>query len=203
MSVFIKICGLTSAEAVKETVAAGADAVGFVFAESPRQVTIEQAREIAGAIPDHVVRVAVMKHPTQAEVDAVVQGFKPDWLQTDAEDFAVLDIDQQVQPLPVFRDVPTLDERIVAQAARALFEAQVSGAGQQADWQRAARLAGTTSLLLAGGLDAGNVAAAIKKVAPWGVDVSSGVEASRGIKDINKIQAFIRSVRETEAADAS
>ncbi|MDH3978453.1 MAG: phosphoribosylanthranilate isomerase [Gammaproteobacteria bacterium] len=203
MSVFIKICGLTSAEAVEETVAAGADAVGFVFAKSPRQVTIDQACEIAAAIPAHVVRVAVMKHPTQAEVDAVVQGFKPDWLQTDAEDLAALDMGQRVQPLPVFRDTPALDEGTVARAARALFEASESGAGQQVDWQRASRLAGMTSMMLAGGLDADNVAAAIKQVAPWGVDVSSGVESSRGIKDINKIQAFIRSVRETEAQDAS
>lgn len=202
MRVFVKICGLTTAEMVSAAVAAGADAVGFVFAKSPREVTVQQARDISRAVPDHVMRVAVMQHPAQAEVDKVLQEFKPDWLQTDADDFATLTVNEQVICMPVFRDAPGLNEQLVAQHSRALFEAPVSGAGQQADWQRAARLARTTELMLAGGLNADNVVTAIAQVAPWGVDVSSGVESQRGIKDINKIQAFIEAVRETEAADA-
>jgi len=192
MAVFIKICGLTSFEMASAAVEAGADAVGFVFAESPRKVSVAAAREIASRLPANVIRVAVMRHPMQAEWDEVAAGFRPDWLQTDAEDFAHLDIGADVIPMPVFRDSAALDAATVAAAPQALFEAPVSGAGQQADWKRAAELARTTRLMLAGGLDPDNVAVAIAQVAPWGVDVSSGVESSRGSKDRDKIAAFIQ-----------
>jgi len=192
MAVFIKICGLTSFEMASAAVEAGADAVGFVFAESPRKVSVAAAREIASRLPANVIRVAVMRHPMQAEWDEVAAGFRPDWLQTDAEDFAHLDIGEDVIPMPVFRDSAALDAATVAAAPQALFEAPVSGAGQQADWKRAAELARTTRLMLAGGLDPDNVAVAIAQVAPWGVDVSSGVESSRGSKDRDKIAAFIQ-----------
>lgn len=194
MSIFVKICGLTSPDMAMAAVEAGADAVGFVFAESPRQVSVEQARDIADRLPAGIVKVAVMHHPTQAEWDAVATGLRPDWLQTDAGDFVDLDIGDGVAPMPVFRDSATLDAAAVAAAPQALFEAPVSGAGQRADWTRAAELARTTRLMLAGGLDPDNVTAAIERVAPWGVDVSSGVEARRGVKDRDKITAFIRAV---------
>jgi phosphoribosylanthranilate isomerase len=196
MAVFIKICGLTSLEMANAAVEAGADAVGFVFAESPRKVSVDTAREIARPLPAHIIRVAVMRHPTQAEWDEVAAGFRPDWLQTDAEDFAHLDIGGDVISMPVFRDSAALDAGAVAAAPQALFEAPVSGAGQQANWARAAELARTTRLMLAGGLDPDNVAAAIAQVAPWGVDVSSGVEASRGSKDRDKIAAFIHAAKQ-------
>jgi phosphoribosylanthranilate isomerase len=173
-------------------VEAGADAVGFVFAESPRKVSVDMAREIASPLPAHIIRVAVMRHPTQAEWDEVAVGFCPDWLQTDAEDFARLKIGEEVIPMPVFRDSAVLDAAAVAAAPQALFEAPVSGAGQRADWARAGELAHTTRLMLAGGLDPDNVAAAIAQVAPWGVDVSSGVESRLGSKDRDKIAAFIQ-----------
>lgn len=195
MSLFVKICGLTAADTVAAAVAAGADAVGFVFADSPRRISIERAREITRGLPARVIRVAVMRHPTQAEVDEVLAAFAPDWLQTDAADFARLDISPGIVPLPVFRDAPMLDAAALAAAPRVLFEAPVSGAGQRADWVRAAELARSTRLVLAGGLDPANVAAAIRQVAPWGVDVSSGVEARRGVKDRDKIAAFIKAVR--------
>jgi phosphoribosylanthranilate isomerase len=104
--------------------------------------------------------------------------------------------------MPVFRDSASLDADAVAAAPQALFEAPVSGAGKQADWGRAAELARTTRLMLAGGLDPANVTAAIRQVAPWGVDVSSGVEVRRGVKDKDKIAAFIEAVRKTENIDA-
>ncbi len=182
---------------------AGADALGFVFADSPRRVTVEQACRIARSLPVHIVRVAVMRHPTQTEWNEVAGGFGPDWLQTDAADFARLVIDKDVVQMPVFRDLPSLDTDAVAAAPQALFEAIDSGVGQQADWGRAAELARTTRLMLAGGLDAANVAAAIRHVAPWGVDVSSGVEVRRGIKDKDKIAAFIEAVRGAENINAS
>ena len=202
MAIFIKICGLTSADMLYAAVDAGANAIGFVFADSPRRVSVGLANSIARNLPAHIVRVAVMRHPTQAEWDEVMTGFGPDWLQTDAADFTRLDVGDEIEHMPVFRDSATLDARAVAAAPQALFEAPVSGAGQQADWERAAELARTTRLMLAGGLDPTNVTAAIRQVAPWGVDVSSGVEVRRGVKDKDKIAAFIEAVRETENPDA-
>jgi len=203
VTICVKICGLTSPDMINTAVDAGADAIGFVFADSPRRVTVDLACRIARSLPAHIVRVAVMRHPTQAEWDEVAGGFGPDWLQTDAADFARLVIDKEVVHMPVFRDSPSLDADAVAAATQALFEAPDSGAGQRADWERAAELARTTRLMLAGGLDATNVAAAIRQVSPWGVDVSSGVEVRRGVKDKDKIAAFIEAVRGAENVNAS
>lgn len=196
--VFVKICGVRSARAAGAAAEAGADAIGFVFADSPRRVSLEQARRIARSLPPGVVRVAVMRHPTQAEWDEVIDGFRPDWLQTDAADFLRLGACPDVMPLPVFRDEPALDVRAVASTSQALFEARTSGAGQLANWSRAAELARTTRLILAGGLVPGNVTDAIRQVSPWGVDVSSGVESRRGRKDTARIAAFIEAARNTE-----
>ena len=102
MSLLVKICGMTDAEAVQAAVGAGADAVGFVFAESPRRVTPEQARSIATFVPEGVLRVAVMLHPDDDAWQEVLEVFGPDVLQTDARDFEALDVPAHVQrwPLP-------------------------------------------------------------------------------------------------------
>jgi phosphoribosylanthranilate isomerase len=202
MSIWIKICGLTSVDAVEAAVRAGADAIGFVFAESPRKVSVRWARELAQDISPSIMRVAVMRHPTQKAWAEVALGFEPDWLQTDAEDFANLDIESGVQRLPVYRDKPDLEFDAVATQQRVLFEGPDSGHAQQVDWKRASSLAGVTQLVLAGGLDDRNVGDAIRQVRPWGVDVSSGVERSRGEKDPEKIAAFISAVRKVERSDA-
>ena len=202
MSVFVKICGLTTPEAVEAAVSGGANAIGFVFAESPRRVSVGQACELTRLVPPAIVRVAVMRHPSRKEWAEVAQGFQPDWVQTDAEDFAGLEIGAKVRRLPVYRDEPTLDTRVIANEERILFESPTSGEGRQADWNRAGTLATKTELVLAGGLNSRNVEAAIRQVQPWGVDVSSGVERSRGEKDPEQIAAFIRAVRKLECSDA-
>jgi len=198
MTVFVKVCGLSTAADIAAAVDAGVDAIGFVFAESPRRVSVDEAARLTRDVPASIVRVAVMRHPTQAEWDDVAAGFGPDWLQTEAGDFAALDVADGVQRMPVFRDVAELDVEALGRAPRVLFEAARSGAGERADWDTAARLATSTQLMLAGGLDPDNVAAAIRKVRPWGVDVSSGVERSRGVKDPDRIAAFVNAVRELE-----
>ena len=202
MSIWIKICGLTSPDAVEAAVQGGVDAIGFVFADSPRRVSVKWARELARDVPPAIRRVAVMHHPTQDAWAKVALGFEPDWLQTDAEDFTGLDIGPDVRRFPVYRDEPTLNIDVIAAQSRILFEGLVSGQAQQADWIRAKSLAGVTELVLAGGLDPKNVGDAIRQVRPWGVDVSSGVERSRGEKDPEKIAAFISAVREVECGDA-
>ncbi len=192
MTLWIKICGLTTDEGVATAVAAGADAIGFVFAPSKRQVTAQQAAALAGNVPANVARVAVMQHPAQALVDEVWRVFRPDVLQTDVEDLLRLVIPAGLAVMPVVRAAhvpPTpLPQRL-------LFEGPVSGTGMTADWNSAAQLAAQTQLVLAGGLNHVNVGDAIRRVRPFGVDVSSGVERERGIKDPAKIREFVHAAR--------
>jgi len=193
---FVKICGMTSREAVVAAVAAGADAIGFVFAASARAVSPEQACELAADVPRTVVRVAVMHHPAATHCARVLEVFGPDWLQTDAEDLAALNLPAGVRVLPVFRNGHLPETATLP--ARLLFEGTRSGTGTTADWDEARRIASTTELVLAGGLTPENVGAAIEYVRPWGVDVSSGVEIRKGLKDPELISEFLARVRATE-----
>jgi phosphoribosylanthranilate isomerase len=193
---FVKICGMNSAAAVEAALEAGADALGFVFAPSPREVTPERAVELCSAVPRAVTRVAVMRHPKPAHWRRVLEVFEPDWLQTDAEDLAGMELPEGCSALPVFRNgmPPPAGDR----PPRLLFEGAVSGSGRTADWEEARTLVETSEVILAGGLDAQNLAAAIRAVRPWGVDVSSGVERRRGEKDAGKIREFVARARALE-----
>jgi len=188
---WIKICGMTTRAGVEAAIAAGVDAIGFVFAPSKRRVTALAASHLAHGVTGKVLRVAVMQHPSQALVDEVLAQFKPDVLQTDYEDLPNLQLPSELSVLPVLRA-----GRVIADLPkRILFEGPVSGTGEKADWNRAAALAKQTQLILAGGLNAANVADAIAKVQPFGVDVSSGVECTTGVKDAEKIVEFVSRVR--------
>jgi phosphoribosylanthranilate isomerase len=200
VAIWVKICGLTTPEAVEAAVGAGADAVGFVFAPSKRQVTAAQAAQLAHAVPRRIPRVAVMLHPTQSQLDEMWSVFRPDVLQTDIEDLATLRLPMGLAVMPVVRSGvrPRPDLHGSAPSvghSRILFEGPVSGVGSSSDWHSAAQLARTTQLVLAGGLNATNIADAIAAVRPFGVDVSSGVEASAGIKDPARIHEFVRRAR--------
>jgi len=197
--VFVKICGITSEAAAAAALEAGADALGFVFAESPREVTPERALELAAHVPASVKRVAVLHHPPRALWQRVLNVFAPDWLQTDAEDLAEIELRSGCVALPVYRD----GRAPQSPPARLLFEGAKSGSGRTADWQQASALASRTQLILAGGLDASNVADAIRRVRPWGVDVSSGVEKRRGEKDPQMIHEFVARVRALDAGAVS
>lgn len=194
MSLFVKICGLRSAADVEAAKYAGADAVGFVFADSVRRVTPAEAA--AAARPaGHLARVAVMRHPTNDEWRAVLDEFVPDVLQTDAADLPGLDVPASVATWPVFREGGAV---LAAGGAAWLYEGRASGAGETVDWTRAAELARRGHMILAGGLDPGNVARAVATVRPFGVDVSSGVESAPGRKDARLISTFIRAARAAE-----
>ncbi len=196
MSLKIKICGLGSAEDVAAAVDAGADAIGFVFAESKRRVTPTQAAIAASAAPAGIQRVAVMLHPSSDQWLDVLDGFKPDILQTDHEDFASLAVPNGVERWPVFREGAALDEARLPETF--LYEGAKSGRGETVDWTAAARLAARGRMLLAGGLDADNVARAVLTVRPYGVDVSSGVESAPGVKDPARIHQFVMAARAAE-----
>ena len=195
-AVWVKVCGLTTPDAVAAAVDAGVNAVGFVFAESQRRVTTLQAAELARDVPRDILRVAVMLHPSQAQLDEVWSQFRPDVLQTDIDDLAGLKIPAGLQVTPVIRagrELPAVLPK------RLLFEGPVSGTGETTDWSAAAKVAARTQLILAGGLKPANVAEAIAMARPFGVDVSSGVEARPGVKDPQKIYEFVRNAR---AADS-
>jgi phosphoribosylanthranilate isomerase len=191
--VWIKICGLTSADAVQAAVDANVDAIGFVFAPSKRRIDPLHAARLSSAVPTHIAKVAVMLHPSQQELETVLQGFRPDMLQTDADDFAVLSLPTELQKLPVVRG-----SAVQISARRVLFEGAMSGQGKLADWSVAAPLAKRMELVLAGGLNPSNVAQAIAAVHPFGVDVSSGVESAPGHKDPGKIREFVQQVRASQ-----
>jgi phosphoribosylanthranilate isomerase len=197
---WIKICGMTTPDAIATALEAGVDALGFVFAPSPRQLTPEAAAQLSRPARGRVRCVAVTRHPQQAALDEVLRVFRPDVLQTDASDFGTLTLPATLERLPVVRAGATLPEPL---PARLLFEGPESGTGKPSDWSAARRLAHRTGLVLAGGLDAGNVAAAIAAVQPFGVDVSSGVEARPGIKSPLKIIQFAAAARAALALSSS
>lgn len=193
---WIKICGLTSADGVAAAAQAEVDAIGFVFAPSPRQVTPGQAAQLAALAPPGILRIAVTQHPLQMKVDEICKILKPDFFQTDVEDLRELKIPSHVKVLPVVRFGRKTPNPL---PRRMLFEGPSSGIGELADWGRAGELARQTDLILAGGLSPLNVAEAIHAVRPFGVDVSSGVEEVSGIKDPEKIYEFVRAARAAAA----
>ncbi len=190
---FVKICGMNSPDAVAGAVEAGVDALGFVFSPSPREVTPEQAVALCVGLPATIKRIAVMRHPAPELWRRVLEVFVPDWLQTDAEDLLGIRLPKGCEPLPVFRDGSAPADSDLPD--RLLFEGMQSGSGRLADWDEARGLAHVTEVVLAGGLNADNVADAIRFVKPWGVDVSSGVERARGEKDPAKIKEFVARAR--------
>ena len=193
---FIKICGITTADAVSAAATAQVDAIGFVFAPSPRQVTPGQAAQLAALAPAGILRIAVAQHPLQMKVDEICRVLKPDYFQTDVEDLRELRIPAHIKVLPVLRFGRKTPSPL---PPRVVFEGPTSGIGELADWGRAAELARQTELILAGGLTAENVAEAVQVVRPFGVDVSSGVELDHGVKDPGKIYEFVRAARAAAA----
>jgi phosphoribosylanthranilate isomerase len=194
MTVFVKICGLRREDHVNAAIEAGADAVGFVFAKSVREIAPEEAAAISANVPSHVRRVAVMLHPSNDEWQNVLSVFSPDVLQTDVEDFASLDIPDSVERWPVYREgrsEPNIQSTYV-------FEGLKSGQGETVDWSQAAKIADRGQMILAGGLAAHNVADAISIVRPFGVDVSSAVESAPGQKDIVLITEFVSAAKAAE-----
>lgn len=195
MSIYVKICGLTDPVAVAAVAEAGADAAGFVFAASPREVSPDTAARLAEGLPDEIVRVAVTRHPGPNLVREICDLLAPEFLQSDAEDFHGIELSGASRPLPVYRAGRPIPDRL---PALLLFEGPVSGSGEVADWGQARELACRTRLILAGGLGPDNVADAIRAVRPYGVDVSSGVESEPGRKDPDLICRFVAAVREAE-----
>jgi phosphoribosylanthranilate isomerase len=191
VSLFVKICGVSDVATGLAAVEAGADAIGFVVADSPRQVSPRRALAISGELPAGILRVAVFRHPAPGEIDAVLEQLTPDLVQADYDTLGAV---HDIETLPVYRD--GVDG--VPDDARFLYEGPMSGLGQLVNLQRAAGIARLGEMILAGGLRPDNVGRAITAVRPFGVDVSSGVETSPGTKDPALIRSFVAAVRAAE-----
>ena len=189
----VKICGLSTKEAVKTAVSAGADYIGFVFAPSKRQVTLEQAAELAKFIPSYIQKVGVFVSPSQAELLEAVDKVGLDFVQVHGKV-----VDKLFENLPCGSiQAVQIDEGghvPNSQADYLLFDAPVAGSGQTFDWGRLDTTELAQPFFIAGGLNEDNVARAIQHFSPFAVDVSSGVETD-GQKDHEKIRRFIERVK--------
>ena len=189
----VKICGLSTKEAVKTAVSAGADYIGFVFAPSKRQVTLEQAAELAKFIPSHIQKVGVFVSPSRAELLEAVDKVGLDFAQVHGQ---VVDKLFENLPCASIQAVQVDGDGHVpnSQADYLLFDAPVAGSGQTFDWVRLDTTELAQPFFIAGGLNEDNVEEAIQHFTPYAVDVSSGVETD-GQKDHEKIRRFIERVK--------
>jgi len=202
--VFVKICGVTTEEDALLAVAMGADAVGFVFAPSPRQIAVDLARDIARRLPAEVLTVGVFRDEApQRVVDMTHRaGLRAAQLhgQETPDDAAWVRerVGFIIKAFPA--GSPALDSAKRYGADLVLIDSHAPGSGQVFDWSLAEGAPLGGRFLLAGGLTPSNVAEAIDRVRPWGVDVSTGVESSPGHKDAVKVRDFIRNARAAEPA---
>jgi phosphoribosylanthranilate isomerase len=219
MPVVIKICGLTTPEALDTALAAGADMVGFVFfAASPRHVEVTTARALGEQVRGRALKVALSVDAGDEELAASVEALEPDILQLHGTESPerVLAVRRRFG-LPVMKAVPIAERADLAAvrrydtvADRLIFDARATraatrpgGLGQSFDWRLLEGVSTGVPYMLSGGLDAGNVAEALRITQAPGVDVSSGVERALGEKDLGKIRAFIAAAREAATRLAS
>ena len=201
----VKICGITRPQDALAAAQAGADAVGLVFyPSSPRYLSTERAVEIRDALPPFVQSVALFVNADAAQVAQVLQRVRPGMLQFHGEespDFCSQFGAPFVKAVRVRPGVDALEYlRPFSRAAAWLFDSYVpeyGGVGESFDWSLVPALR-ERPLILSGGLAPANVAEALRRVRPWGVDVSSGVESAKGIKDAAKIAAFMAEVRNAD-----
>jgi len=203
MPIRVKICGITRIQDGLHAAAAGADAIGLVFyPPSPRAVTLKQARDICLALPPFVTTVALFVDPTEAQVESVISAVPVDTLQFHGNEqpgFCAQFGRPFLKALKMSADMDLMAEaERYHQASGILVDSyhadMAGGTGEAFDWSR---LPTDTQwpLILAGGLQTGNVAQAIRQVRPYAVDISSGVESEKGIKDAIKVTAFINEVQ--------
>jgi phosphoribosylanthranilate isomerase len=205
----VKICGITRSEDAQAAARAGADAIGLVFyPPSPRFLSLEWARQLAGEVPPFVTTVALFVNPAAAEVYTVLERVRPAMLQFHGEEDPVFCAQFGVPYVKACRVKPGIDLleylRPFSSAAGWLLDSHVEeygGVGESFDWslvpEERAR-AKMRPLVLSGGLAPGNVGQAIRQLRPWAVDVSSGVESAKGVKDAAKISAFMTEVRNAD-----
>jgi phosphoribosylanthranilate isomerase len=212
MALLVKICGLKTPEALDAALEAGADMVGFVFfGPSPRSVGFEAARALARRVRGRALKVALSVDANDEQVATIIDAIKPDMLQLHGRETPDRVIVVRTRfGLPVIKALP-IAERVDLSPIRLydklveqlLFDARAprdatrpGGLGKSFDWRLLENLKLDVPFILSGGLDAGNVEEALRITAADGVDVSSGVERAPGVKDVEKIRAFVRAARD-------
>jgi phosphoribosylanthranilate isomerase len=197
--VFVKVCGTTTEEDALLAIAMGADAIGFIFAPSPRQITPVVAADIAKRLPPEVLTVGVFRDEAPSRVVEIVHssGLKAAQLsgheRPDVTHWVKARVPTVIKAFAA--GDPAVKEARDHGADVVMIDNPQPGSGQVFDWSLASDVSGAVKLLLAGGLHAGNVADAITTVHPWGVDVCTGVEAELGRKDPRRVRAFITAAR--------
>jgi phosphoribosylanthranilate isomerase len=199
----IKICGITRVEDALCAASCGADAVGFIFHEaSPRYIAPEQAKEIIAALPAELIKVGVFVNRNAEEVMQTVEDCGLDLIQLHGDESA--EYCRRFPPERVIKavflqtpeDLRALDAYdVLAILVDARDAGRYGGTGKRADWELAARLGKTHPLILAGGLDIGNIGEALSAVGPCAVDINSGCERTSGIKDHERMKRIINLIR--------
>jgi len=219
MSVDVKICGLTTPDALEVALDAGADLVGFVFyAPSPRHLELAAAGALGRQVGGRAAKVALTVNADDEYLAAIVEALTPDWLQFHGVEAPVrvaavrqhfgipvmkalaVEAASDLARVPAYADVA---DRLLFDARAPLEATRPGGLGRRFDWMLLQGLDPGLGFMLSGGLDAGNVATALAVTRAAGVDVSSGVERAAGQKDPDMIRAFIAAVRATERSGQS
>ncbi|CAB4620031.1 unannotated protein [freshwater metagenome] len=197
---FIKICGTTSAEDALLAVSLGADALGFIFAESKRQVDVATVAEIVPQLPVGAIAVGVFRDESAERIIDIVKATGLRGVQLHGSEGP--EVAQALRDIvPFLVQVFTADDPRLAQLDEypidaVLLDSPTPGSGETFDWSQVADLPQRRRVILAGGLNRSNVAEAVERVRPWGVDAVSGLEASPGRKDPEALAAFITSARD-------
>jgi len=215
MALIVKICGLSTPEALDVALDAGADMVGFVFfPPSPRDISFELARALGKRVHGRAQKVALSVDAGDALLDAVVESLRPDLLQLHGREAPTrVGALKNRYGLPVMKAIAVAAKADLAVAAgyaaiadRLLFDARAprdatrpGGLGKPLDWRLLENIESSLPFMLSGGLDAGNLGEALRITRAPGVDVSSGVERAPGKKDPDKIRAFVCAAREAAA----
>lgn len=216
MSLLVKICGLSTRETLQTALDAGADMVGFVFfPPSPRHISLETGRELGRQMQQRALKVALTVDADDATLDNIMDALSPDIFQLHGnESVARLRDIKQRFGRPVMKAVPVATAAdlavlpgYAASTDRILFDARApkdatrpGGLGAPFDWHLLENLDLKLPYMVSGGLHADNVAEAVRVTGAGGVDVSSGVESTPGVKDPDMIKAFIRAARATQDA---
>jgi phosphoribosylanthranilate isomerase len=203
--VFVKVCGTTSEEDALLAVAMGADAIGFIFAPSTRQVSVSLVTDVVKRLPPEILTIGVFRDEAPQRVVDIVNatGLRGAQLHGHESLEATRFVRDQVRV--VIKAFPGGDPELAHAASYAadivMLDSASPGSGRVFDWSLAEGAPSGLRLMLAGGLNPGNVAQAIAKVRPWGVDVATGVESAPGVKDPVALRAFINAARASAPAE--
>lgn len=209
---WLKICGFTVAEETRQAAAMGANAIGLVFAPSPRRVTLDQAVTISRQLPPEVAKVGVFVNASAYDVLQTAELAGLDTVQLHGDEPPSMIALLHHAGLRVIKALPLRSSDVFRRIAMyrncgvqcylldSYVAGRAGGTGVVGNWRLAAQVARHHPVILAGGLHRGNVAQALRQVRPWGVDVSSGVEASPGRKCPEKIREFVQQIRSLETA---